>query len=136
MHSRTEMCLLDIQTQRFMRLSSVGVEESMISRHSMNEIVFAKFEEIDAPMVEKVTVKSTNIDFSHHTNNAEYIRLITNTYSVNELETRVMKEVEILYLNQSYEGDILEIKKAKFPQKDIIFIEKSGKPIVKCEIIF
>ncbi len=135
-HSRTELCVLDILTQRFKRVSAVGVDETMLENNTSDEIEFAKFEDIESPIVEEVKVRSTNIDFSHHTNNTEYIRLIMNTYSVSEMESKQIKEIEILYVNQSFENDILSIRKANFNDKDIILIEKSNKPIVKCEIVY
>ncbi len=136
MHSRTELCILDVSTQRIKKLSSVGVVESIISNHLRDEIVFTTFDDIDMQVIEEVKVKSTNIDFSHHTNNTEYIRFITNTYSVAELEAKSIKEMEVMYLNQSFENDILKIKKASLTGKDLFVIEKEGKPILKCEIVY
>lgn len=136
MHSRTEMCALDILTQRLKKISSIGVEETMIANNASDEILFTKFDDIDVPFIEKVQVKSTNIDFSHHTNNTEYIRFVMNTYSVKEVESKHIKEMEILYLNQSFENDILDIRKVNLDSKDIVVIEKENKPIIKCEIVY
>lgn len=136
MHSRTEMCVLDISAQKIKKLSSIGVTEDMLANNANDEIVFTKFADLDMPVIEKVLVKSTNIDFSHHTNNTEYIRLIMNTYSVAELEAKPIKEMEILYLSQSFEKDVLYVKKASLTDRDLFIIEKSNKPIVKCEIVY
>ena len=100
------------------------------------EIVFAKFFDNDLPVVDNVKIKYTNIDFSHHTNNLEYIRMIMNTYSVAQIENKEIKEIEIIYSNQSFENDILDIKKASFENKDHIILEKNSQIIVKCEIVF
>ncbi len=135
-HSRTEMCVLDILEQKIKKVSAVGVNETMLASGTGEEIAFTKFNEIDMPIIEKVQVKSTNIDFSHHTNNTEYIRLIMNTYSVAEMEAKQIKEMEILYVSQSFENDVLDIRKATQNDKDIFIIEKLSKPIVKCEIVY
>lgn len=135
--SKTELCALNIDSQRIMKTSEVGVEESMFA--SVNEaidVTFTKFAETNLSIVDTVKVKSTNIDFAHHTNNSEYIRLIMDTYSVKEIEDRPIKEFEIIYANQSFENDVLDIKRASFVYKELVMIEKNGKPIVKCEIIF
>ncbi|MDE5756608.1 MAG: hypothetical protein K2I23_05905 [Clostridia bacterium] len=135
--SKTEMCVLDIDTQRIRKTSTVGVDESMLEAVSNPaEIAFTKFTETDLPTVDKVQIKSTNIDFSHHTNNSEYIRLVMDTYSVDETENKPIKEFEIIYANQSFERDVLDIKKAKSDSKDFVLIEKNGQPVVKCEIVF
>lgn len=135
-HSRTELCALEIVNQRIIRLSMIGVDSSMVENRELKEIEFAKIDEVDLPVVDKVKIKYTNIDFSHHTNNLEYIRLVMNTYSVKEMEEKQIKEMEIIYSNQSYENDVLDIKKGTFVDKDFIVIEKDAKPVVKFEIIY
>lgn len=135
-HSKTEICALDVDTLRIKKLSTLGVNETLLTNNVNDEIAFTKFDELDLPIIEKVQIKSTNIDFSHHTNNSEYVRLIMNTYSVKQIESKQIKEIEILYVSQSYENDILDIKKTSFKNKDIIVIEKANKPVVKCEIVY
>lgn len=133
--SRTEICALDISTQRIRRLSSVGVRTDMLVARDFATVEFTEFEDINLPIIDVVTVKSTNIDFSHHTNNEEYVRLIMNTYAVAQLEAMNVGEMEMIYAGQSHENDVLEIRKAAFENKHLVVIEKSGAPVVKCEII-
>lgn len=135
-HSRTEICALDLDTARIRKVSTVGVTQDMQECCAPIEINFAKFTDCDMPIVEQVRVRSTNIDFFHHTNNLEYIRLILNTYTVHELENKAIKEIEIAYVNQSFENDLLNVKKSSFADKDLIIIEKDDKIIVKCEILY
>lgn len=135
-YSRTEMCALDLDTQRIRKISTVGVTEDVLEKQVPMEILFTKFEGSELPIVDNIKVKYTNIDFSHHTNNLEYVRFIMNTYTVEEVEQRGIKEVEIIYANQSFENDVLDIRKSGFENKDLIVLEKDGKPVVKCEIVF
>lgn len=135
-YSKTELCALDIGTQRIRKISTVGVDESMLEDKHPVEIVFTKFVENDLPLIDKVKIKYTNIDFSHHTNNLEYVRIIMNTYSVEQVENKEIKEMEIIYSNQSFENDILDIRKAIFENKDLVILEKNSQPVVKCEITF
>ncbi len=135
-YSKTELCILDINEQKIKKLSGVGVTESLLEDKAPMEITFTKFNADDLPKIDNVQIKSTNIDFSHHTNNLEYVRLVMNTYSVTEIEKKQIKEMEIIYSSQSFENDILDIKKANFESKDLIVFEKHAKPVIKCEIIF
>lgn len=135
-YSRTELCALDITTQRIRKVSTVGIEADMVESLDQVEIAFARFDVLDLPLFERVRVRSTSIDMSHHTNNIEYLRFILNTYSVTELEKRPIREIELIYSNQSFENDILEIKKGEFKDKDLITIEKEDKTIIKCEILY
>ena len=135
-YSSCEMCALDVATGRIRRTSTVGVNENVVAEQAQMNIDFAKIDDADLPVVETVTVRSTNIDFSQHCNNVEYLRFLLNTYSVEELVNRPIKEIEVCYVNQSYEGDTLTIHKQTGPSHDILAIKKDGKTVIKCEINF
>ena len=135
-YSRVEECALDITTQRIRKLNTVGVDETMLAETALLDIQFCKFDYENLPIIEKVKVRSTNIDMSHHTNNLEYLRFVLNTYSVKELETKSVKEIEVIYANQSFENDALDVHKASLKDKDVIVLQKQDKPIIKCEILF
>ena len=134
-YARVELCILDIPTQRIKKISSVGVDESMLTP-ATEDITFGKFGNTELPLIEQVRVRSTNIDHSHHTNNLEYLRFIMNTYSVAEIENKTIKEMEINYVSQSYENDVLDVFKAHADNRDFIYLQKDGKPVIKCEIVF
>ncbi len=134
--AKTELCALDITTQRIRKISTVGVNESMLTHLEPINLEFAKFDNLEMPILENVQVKSTNIDMSYHTNNIEYLRFILNTYTVAELEEKPISEIEIIFSNQSFENDILTIKKGKFTNKDLLTIDKADKTVIKCEIVY
>lgn len=135
-YSRVEMCALDLSTMRIRRTETVGVDDDRIAQTPEIDIAFSKFDCTDAPLVDTVCVKSTNIDMSQHTNNVEYVRFILNTYTVKELTSKRVSEMEIRYVNQSYENDVLDIYKESLPKKDILLLKNGNKDIVKCEILF
>lgn len=134
--ARLELCVLDIASQKILKLSSVGFTPDMLGGQPNPEVNFGRFERIQPPVAESVRVRSTNIDHSHHTNNLEYIRFIMNSYTVAETEARDIKEMEVEYVSQSYEGDLLDIRKANFDGKDLIILEKEGKTVVRCEMVY
>ena len=134
-YSKTELCALNLGTGRIMKTSEVGLNETFVKEPSLLNIELTKFNDCDLPQVESVTVRSTNIDFSHHTNNVEYVRLLLNTYSVDEILNNPIREIEVCYISQSFENDVLQIYKSTDGNKDILMIGKENKPIVKCEIL-
>ncbi len=134
-YSKVELCALDMESGRIRKVATVGVDESMSIGNSQIQIDFTRFEDVEMPKVESVVVRSTNIDMCHHCNNVEYLRFLLNTYSVAELNRNPIKEIEIGYANQSFEGDVLDIFKTQNQGKDILFIRKEDKPIIKCEIV-
>lgn len=62
--------------------------------------------------VAQVKINYTNIDFAGHTNNKEYIRFALNTFSIQELTMCPIEELDIVYVNQTYENDDLTILKS------------------------
>lgn len=132
---RVELCALDLQSGKIRRVSTVGVDDSIQVETPETDLSFSKFDAESLPEVAQVKIKYTNIDFVGHTNNKEYIRFILNTYSVRELEERPIKEMDIVYINQTYENDVLTVQKDSGKDRDIIAIKKDGNYIVKSEIV-
>ena len=132
---RVELCALDLQSGKIRRVSTVGVDDSIPTETPETDLSFSKFDAENLPETAQVKINYTNIDFAGHTNNKEYIRFILNTYSVRELEERPIKEMDIVYVNQTYENDILTVQKNSDKDRDIIAIQKDGNYIVKSEIV-
>ena len=134
-YSRCEMCPLDAATGRIKRTSAVGVNETVVAEKPLMDVNFEKFEEGNLPLIETVTVRSTNVDYSNHCNNVEYLRFILNTYTVTELVNEPIKEIEVNYVNQSYEGDTLSVYKSFAFNRDILLLKKNDQTVIKCVIV-
>ena len=132
---RVELCALDLQSGKILRVSTVGVDDGIQAETPETDLSFSKFDAENLPEVAQVKTNYTNIDFVGHTNNKEYIRFILNTYSVRELEERLIKEMDIVYINQTYENDVLTVQKINGKDRDIIAIKKDSNYIVKSEIV-
>ena len=126
---------MDLQSGRIRKVSTVGVDDRIETHAPLVDISFAKFDAENLPEVEQVKVRCTAIDFSKHTDNKEYIRFMLNTYSLPELEAKPIRKMTVVYLNQSFENDILSVRKGCFPDQDILAVQKEDKTIVKCEIV-
>ncbi len=134
-YSRVEVCALDMDTGKLRKVSTVGVDDSIETETPIADISFSKYDINDLSDIENVRIRYTCIDYAGHTNNKEYIRFMLNTYSVRELESRPIREMEVVFLNQSYENDILTVRKKCCADKDILVLQKDDKVIVKGEII-
>lgn len=132
---KVELCALDLQSGKIRKVSTVGVDGSIKVETPKADISFARFNAENLSEAEQVQVKYTNLDFVGHTNNKEYIRFVLNTYSVREMEKRPIKEMDIVYMNQTYEDDILTVLKSSDGDSDIIAIQKDGKFIIKSKIV-
>lgn len=134
-YSRTELCALDLATGRIRKVSTVGVDENIKAEEPLTDIVFAKIDAQDLQEAAKVKVGFTSIDYVGHTNNKEYVRFIMDAYSVAEMKSSRIREIEIVYVNQSYENEVLTVHKGQCGDKDIFVIQKDDKIIVKSEIL-
>ena len=134
-YSSCEMCVLDISTGRIRRTSTVGIDETFVVEQPQMTVDFAKIDDTDMPLLETVTVRSTNIDYSQHCNNVEYLRFLLNTYSVNELVNSPIREIEVCYVSQSYEGNELTIHKQSTDNRDTLSIKKDNQTVIKCVIV-
>ena len=56
------------------------------------------------------TVRSTDIDIGGHMNNVHYIRAMLNCFSTSEIKDMGIKEVEVNFISQTYEGETLRFK--------------------------
>jgi len=134
-YSRTELCALDMESGRIRKVSTVGVGEDLRAEAPLSDMCFSRIDAEGLPEKERVKIGFTNIDYAGHTNNKEYVRFVLNTYSVAEMVARPIREMETVYVNQSFEGDILALHKGSSGSKDVFEIRKDDKVIVKCEIL-
>lgn len=132
-YSRTELCALDLETKRIRKVATVGISDDLECETPIVNIAFSKIGDENLSLLEKVQVRSTNIDFCHHTNNIEYLRFLLATYSVDEI-SRSFKEIQVDYINQSFENEELEIYKSTKDNVDSFVIRRGDTDIVKCEI--
>ena len=133
-YSSCEMCVLDIATGRIRRTASVGADGICVEP-SQCQIVFDKIDDADLPQVEEVKVRSTNVDYSRHCNNVEYLRFLFNTYTVEELVSLPISEIEVCYVAQSYENDALTVHKSASADCDVLSVKKDNATIIKCRIV-
>ena len=66
-------------------------------------------------------IRSTDIDINNHTNNLKYNFMAMDALSVEDLKSSKIKEYEIYFVNESYEGDKIDVFKKKL--KNYIYVE-------------
>ena len=133
-YSRIEMCALDLATQKIRRIRDVGITSDTHVETPEREITFSRLKHEGLEEIERLTVRSGDIDFVQHTNNVSYVRFITNTYSVKELRERPIKAIEVRYAGQTHEGDTLSIRKAVQDGKELFDVCLGDMVAVECEI--
>ena len=130
--SRAELCAIDHKTGRIRRGNTVGLNETICGETAEIDIGFHNADFTPCELVDSVVVRSSDIDFYHHTNNVSYVRYLLNQYDTAELRRAPISVLEIRYVNQTFEGDTLEIYKC---QDDNFTILNNGKAVVNCIIL-
>ena len=135
-YSKVEVCMLSLEHFRIARITDDLCKKKVKIQPSKIEFDFEKLDTNDTKLVEKLTIKSTSIDYCIHTNNVEYIRFILDTYKVSELIEKPIKGLEIHYLGQTLEGQTLNVSKITQEDRDLFLLtDEAGKQkALECSI--
>ena len=133
-HSRLELCALDLQSGSIRKASTVGVQPDAPTEKPLPDLKFSRFPKDELIPLETVTVRATNLDYCSHTNNVEYVRFLLNTYSAECLQNNEIEKIEIHYGQQTFEGDSLQISRSRKAESDFFAIHSEKGPAVECRI--
>jgi len=113
---RTEWCVYDTEKGSVKPVAEAGFIDGL---EYLTETVlaapYARFKHnfADEDCARVYTVPATDIDVGRHMNNVAYLRAIINSFSVAELESMEISEMEIMYMMPCFESDRLEIMRRR-----------------------
>ncbi len=109
---KSEWTVVDTQSGKLCRVADLYPDGFDFCSDLAVEEKFSRISDdfSDAQTLCEYTVRSIDIDLVQHMNNAAYIRTLMGAFSTKELEEKPIKEIEIAYKAQSYEGETLIIK--------------------------
>ncbi|MBR4998287.1 MAG: hypothetical protein IKY10_00250 [Clostridia bacterium] len=119
----SEWCCLDFETRKLRKLNSIHYPELKMEKVNNLQTKFANTkEDVDAKnFVYSKIVRASDIDLNNHTNNLKYNFMALDAFSIEELKALDIKEYEIYFVNESYEGDKIDVFKKKV--KNYYYIE-------------
>ena len=135
-HARLEMCSLDVSAGRVRKTYTVGFPENTECGAKLPDLDFTRFVRDGFETVRKFVPNSTNIDFCGHINNVEYVRYIIGSYPTSELNKRQIVNIEMHYIDQSFENDDLEIIRSSLQNIDTVCIRRADKVTTECKLTF
>lgn len=123
--SRAELCAIDHHTGRVRRANTAGVDENIEKETPEIDVEFhnANFEPNE--LVYSVCIGASAIDFYHHTNNIAYVQYVINQFNAEY----PISAFEIRYINQTFQGDKLEVYKC---DDNKFTIHTKDKTVVNC----
>ncbi len=118
-----EWCCLDFETRKLRRLNSICYPELKMEKINYVKTEFTNLKENveEKDFVYSRIIRSTDIDVNIHTNNLKYNYMALDAFSTEELNSFDIKEYEIYFVNESYEGEKIDIFKKKI--KNYYYIE-------------
>ena len=112
---RTEWCVVDTEKGSACPLDGVFKPDIEYHDELLLSAPYARFRHnfTDADIACKYTVRTSDIDLGRHMNNVAYLRMLTDSFSVAELEEMHVSEMEMMFLSSCYEGDELYFMRRK-----------------------
>ncbi len=129
--ARTQLCALDLSNGRIRRCNTVGIDENISVAPPEINIEFTNTTFVPQELIDTEFSRFTDIDYCQHTNNMTYVRYILNQYSLSRVKKTPITAIEIQFINQTFEGDQLEIYRCS---KDNYSIQSGGKTVANCII--
>lgn len=127
-YAKQESCVIDLENRKIRKISTINYPVDIQVQEGYEKGMYLKLKEefTEKDKVYKQIVYSSDIDFSYHTNNVVYVRYILNSLSCDFLDSHQITDLEIHYINESKEGQELEIYK-KIKEHEINFLIKEGE---------
>lgn len=135
-YAKQEMCCLSFDRHRPLRLSSVGFPAEGFPQALMTDD-FDRFNVKPEEYVEiyQQKVLPQHIDMSHHMNNIEYVKLALNVFSASDLELCIPSALEIHYLGESKEGQIMRVFRANHNGATYMrILDETDRPVFEMKL--
>ena len=108
---KNEWVMLEVETGRLHRIDDAYPEELIHHEAIACDSPFTRIDKdfSDGREIGRYTVRSCDIDTSQHMNNVNYARAVLGAFSCEELAAMPIREMEISYRLQCYEGEMLTL---------------------------
>lgn len=132
-----ECCCLDLDKHRPVKLTTLDFPKENFPEPVYGE----KFEKFDVEFTEsdfcyEQVIRSQHIDMSSHMNNIEYIKLGVSTFDNDFILNNEVKDLEVHYLGESKEKQILRIFRKQVNNKYFIKIMESERAVFEMSVSF
>lgn len=139
--AKAEWCALDCDSRRIRKLSTLS-SYPFSMEHKPERVWEGGFLPIPEKLTDEdyaysVTIRYSHLDFNGHVNNVKYVPMLADCYSSSFWEGVSISDFEIIYANESREGDLLDVYARKDGNR-IVFqgkLRDDGKEIFKALII-
>lgn len=129
--------MVNTKTRRLVRADDY-MRDFPLSKVRLFEAEPGKVPGLEEPVdFEASTVSFTETDMNNHMNNVNYIDRIINSYNYDFLMKHQIEELEINFLKEAVNGDLLTVKQQRVTEKEFlnsIVLLESGKETVRTKM--
>ena len=133
---RQETCIIDLDTRKIRKIETVDYPKDMEAEEPIFSTPYQTLKEefTEDDYVYRQKVFSSDIDFSRHTNNVYYVRYIMNTLPCKFFEDNKVTDLEIHYINETKEGQILKVYKKEIENSVEFLITEGEREVIRAKI--
>ena len=133
---KTEWMIMNLKTGRLYPTDSVFPEDMDLVEERVTPEPFMRMADdfADTHDFGSYTVRSTDIDLGGHMNNAAYVRAIAGAFSTAAWREMDIREMEVAFRAQCYEGSVLRIQRRAAGEATEVRLSCDGKTIVLARI--
>ena len=135
--ANSQSCPVNISSRKIRKIDTVGFPTDIEVDNSLFEYDYQRFRDIfeQSDFVCEQKVYSQDIDYSNHVNNTVYIRYLMNSLSSDFFSGISVTDIEIHYIAEAKEGQVLRIYKKSIDDDKLRFLIKEGnRDIVRAGI--
>lgn len=136
---KSEWTILDKTTGKPRRSSEVYPQDLVHLEDTLCDEPFRRLSTdfSEATVLREYKICSTDIDISQHMNNVAYIRAILGSLTCQQIEDMNIRELEIAYRVQCYEGETVSIRRMDTEVgTDLAVVKEDGTTATVMSIIF
>ena len=107
----TEWAIMDVSSGKLCKASEIYTPGTVFSEQKPDIEPFDKILDSfdDSQKIAEYRISSSDIDIGNHMNNAAYVRALIGAVPCDELNTRTVTDVEVVFKQPCYEGDLLSV---------------------------
>ena len=134
--AKQESCPLDLTSRKIRKIETIRFALDLEIKKPILEEDFEKLNNDfrQENIVGTREVYYSDTDYSKHTNNVSYVRFIMNMINSEILNNNIITDFEINYINESKEGQLLDIYRKDYENKIDFLIKFEENELVRARI--
>lgn len=131
--AKQEICPIDLSTRKIRKIETIEYPKNLETLQSNYEEPYQRLdtEFADTEKISEREVFAIDTDFTHHTNNVKYLKFMANTFDSNFIDNNEITDIEVHYISESKDGQILNTYKHNKENEIDFLIKRNDEEIIR-----